>query len=290
MNYTHPAEWKPEFSSTRRRKWRAASAPLQGQALLEKLQQDVPRLSPKMAGVAQYCIDFHESVHMQRISHVAERSRTQPSTVVRFAKRYGYHGFNDFKFAFLALSQTGEPTRVSDVARVRLDPLSAGATGPGKAHQAAQAFMAAASESLKRWSEALPLGELEILVSLVSESERIWVVAPGRAAALATPLIEGWRQQGKQVSWVVSELGQVPTEFWPSAHGCDAVIWLELDPSCAGKLGASGFHAAHLRQACIGVRPWSWAETNVILPTSEGDPRWWMGLWAQAILAATSAR
>lgn len=72
-----------------------------GQALAHRLEADLPRLSPKLRGVAMYVVRERAQLHRQRIQDVARRSGTVPATVVRLAQRYGLEGFHELKLAFV---------------------------------------------------------------------------------------------------------------------------------------------------------------------------------------------
>lgn len=72
-----------------------------GSALLEEILADQRRLSPKMHKLAEFCLRNAHALHRMRILDLADEADTIPSTVVRFAKRYGFVGFHDFKLAFL---------------------------------------------------------------------------------------------------------------------------------------------------------------------------------------------
>lgn len=80
----------------------------QGQALLNAIHEDQRRLSPKMRNLADFCVKNVHALHHMRILELADQTGNIPSTVVRFAKRYGYVGFHDFKLAFLPVAVQGE--------------------------------------------------------------------------------------------------------------------------------------------------------------------------------------
>ncbi len=98
----------------RGRKGRPASASMernQGQALLGEIFADQGRLGPKMRNLADFCLRNVQSLHRMRILELADQTGNMPSTVVRFAKRYGYQGFQDFKLAFLQVPMQLEVPR-----------------------------------------------------------------------------------------------------------------------------------------------------------------------------------
>ncbi|BDT67111.1 hypothetical protein os1_12800 [Comamonadaceae bacterium OS-1] len=74
---------------------------MQATALEARITRNLPSLSPKLQQVAHYCLQHARHLHLRRIQEVAQHCETQPVTVVRLAKRYGFRGFLDFKMAFL---------------------------------------------------------------------------------------------------------------------------------------------------------------------------------------------
>lgn len=72
-----------------------------GHPLLQELQRALPTLSPKLGGVARFCIQHAATLHHYRIQEVAEACGTIPASVVRLAQRFGMTGFQELKLAFL---------------------------------------------------------------------------------------------------------------------------------------------------------------------------------------------
>nr|WP_315243757.1 hypothetical protein [uncultured Albidiferax sp.] len=83
---------------------------MQATALEARITRNLPSLSPKLQQVAHYCLQHARQLHLCRIQEVAQHCETQPVTVVRLAKRYGFRGFLDFKMAFL--TEAGAPPQV----------------------------------------------------------------------------------------------------------------------------------------------------------------------------------
>jgi Helix-turn-helix domain, rpiR family len=74
---------------------------VQGGALLGLILGELPQLSPTMRTIGRYCVRVHARLHLMGIDEVASECGTVPSSVVRFARRFGHSGFHDFKRAFL---------------------------------------------------------------------------------------------------------------------------------------------------------------------------------------------
>lgn len=94
----------PEAVLPGRRLWRDAgqTPALRGQALLQRIEADLPRLSPQLFKVAVQLVREGGLSHRDRITDFARLTDTAPVTVVRLAKRYGFQGFYELKMAFLA--------------------------------------------------------------------------------------------------------------------------------------------------------------------------------------------
>jgi DNA-binding MurR/RpiR family transcriptional regulator len=80
-----------------------------GSALIARIRQDLPRLSPKMRNVGEHLLRQSSTLHQQRIKALALQAHTIPATIVRLAKRYGFIGFHDLKLAFLPNAATASP-------------------------------------------------------------------------------------------------------------------------------------------------------------------------------------
>ena len=76
--------------------------PAQDDQLWTRLAADLHRLSPSLQVVARYCLANAPDLHRHRIKDVVGTCGATPVAVVRLAKRYGFHGFKDFKLGFLA--------------------------------------------------------------------------------------------------------------------------------------------------------------------------------------------
>lgn len=82
-----------------------------GRPLLQELQRALPTLSPKLGGVARFCIQHAATLHHYRIQDVADACDTMPVSVVRLAQRFGLKGFQELKLAFIDRVEPQEPDR-----------------------------------------------------------------------------------------------------------------------------------------------------------------------------------
>ncbi len=71
---------------------------------VENLRAEIVRrydsLSPRLKQVAKYVLDNPNDMALQTLAVIAERCHVQPSTIVRFAKTFGYDGASDMQKLF----------------------------------------------------------------------------------------------------------------------------------------------------------------------------------------------
>lgn len=139
-----------------------------------RLRADLGSMSPKLREVAQYCLAHARHLHTYRIQYVAEQCHTQPVTVVRLAKRYGFRGFMDFKMAFL--EPEGHATETGNViAQCRL------------------AVAQQASDTEPAYARA---------ADLLRQARTVWLLCTVNAAAIAQCYAELLRLAGVSVQWL----------------------------------------------------------------------------------------
>lgn len=71
---------------------------------LETLRAEIARhyedLSPRLKQVATYVLDNPNNIALETLAVIANRSKVQPSTIVRFAKVFGYNGASEMQRLF----------------------------------------------------------------------------------------------------------------------------------------------------------------------------------------------
>lgn len=262
-----PASVEPPLSPARwlRRHGSAAG----GRDLEQQLAADLLALSPKLQQVAQYCLQHARHLHLCRIQDVADQCHTQPVTLVRLAKRYGFRGFLDFKMAFLA--HTEDDTHDQEAAHT-----AAGEAGPRAAYQATSATSMATAAAPQRQVPRQPprapdslgavlnhharanlaqhqqgLSQLETdwsgesfcqAVTLLKRAQRVWLHHSPAAQAMAHCYADLLRAAGRTVLWIRPP-GDAheppPTQSLPAystmlAHGATAAAATTKIPRSAG--------------------------------------------------------
>jgi len=69
-------------------------------ALRERIRDRFDDLSPHLQRIARLALDEPNQFALQTIAAIAQRLKIQPSTVIRFAKEFGYDGFSGMQQVF----------------------------------------------------------------------------------------------------------------------------------------------------------------------------------------------
>jgi Helix-turn-helix domain, rpiR family len=174
----------------------ALGAPLpSGQALVRRVEADLPHLSPKLRNVALYLVRESAQLHRQRIKDVALRADTVPVTIVRLAKRYGFQGFHDLKLAFLESGPLGDAA-----------PAAAPSRCGSPETQAAQGALQGALHAIDALRHVLLHPAFERAVHWLQAAPRVWVSAATEGdEPVAAFLVQRLRRAG------------IDTHAWPLA-------------------------------------------------------------------------
>jgi len=237
-----------------------------GRDLEQQLAADLLALSPKLQQVAQYCLQHARHLHLCRIQDVADQCHTQPVTLVRLAKRYGFRGFLDFKMAFLAHTeddahdQEAAPTAVEERPRAaylatattttaaaqRQSPRQPPSHTPDRLHAVlghhVRASLAQHQQGLSQLQADWSGESFCQAVTLLKRAQRVWLHHSPAAQAMAHCYADLLRAAGRTVLWIRPP-GDAheppPTQSLPAystmlAHGATAAAATTKIPRSAG--------------------------------------------------------
>ena len=91
------------------------------------LQESYPKLSKKMKLIAFYIIDQPQKLALNTLAVIASDIGVYPSTLVRFAKHYGFSGFAEIQELFkvkISQSAINYHQRITDVQKVTVGDVS----------------------------------------------------------------------------------------------------------------------------------------------------------------------
>jgi DNA-binding MurR/RpiR family transcriptional regulator len=142
-----------------------------------------PSLSKRLQQIASYTLDNPSEVALETIASVAERADVQPSSLIRFAKVFGFPGYSDMRRVFRLRLTDGMPDYKERLRSIRGE--QAGEQAKDVSALLDQ-FVQADIAGLQSLLQQRRMGELiEHAVQLVAESDTVYVVAHRRSFPVA---------------------------------------------------------------------------------------------------------
>lgn len=137
-----------------------------------------PYLSKRLQQIASYALEKPNEMALETIATVAQRAKVQPSSLIRFAKAFGYSGYSDMQRVF-RLRLTG---RLPDYEE-RLSNLEGAHASSLKDNAALlRRFVQADIAGLQALTEQPHIGELlDKSIKLLASAECVYLVAHRRS-------------------------------------------------------------------------------------------------------------
>jgi len=151
-------------------------------SLRERIRDRFQELSPHLQRIAHYALDEPNQFALQTIAVIARKLEIQPSTLIRFAKEFGYDGFSGLQQIFkLRLIEGGASYRE----RV-YEARAVGAGSGGEVGAILNACVDTLIASLEALRRDIRPEELAHAVSLCAQARHIYVAGLRRSRPIAT--------------------------------------------------------------------------------------------------------
>lgn len=188
---------------------------------LEQLRAEIVRryeqLSPRLQQVARYVLDHPNDIALQTLAVIADRSRVQPSTIVRFAKNFGYDGASEMQTLFRD-EMIAHPPSPSYAERIRDFNRRAGSTGTLAPQDVMQEFAESNILALEHLKSTVKKADLEKAIDLIRSANAVYVVGLRRSFPVAAYLAYALRHVDKRaylLDGVAGMLGEQSTMLTP---------------------------------------------------------------------------
>ena len=157
-------------------------------ALRGRIKERFEELSPHLQRLARYALDDPKLFALQTVVEIAGRADVQPSTVIRFAKDFGYAGFSKMQKVFRLRLIEGVPAsrRQAFLNRERLEGPAAVDPGAILAE-----FADASIASLERLKTVIPSQDLHRALAMLGGADQIYVIGQRRAFPIAAYIAYG---------------------------------------------------------------------------------------------------
>lgn len=147
-----------------------------------------PSLTKSEQKVAQYVLANPDSIEEMAIQELAKKASIGESTIIRFVRKVGYTGYQDFKLALVKSQILGENENDKD-------------NNKNIVHQQ---YIESINETMHFLSEQED--EVEIIAKRINEAESIYLFAAGNSTTIATDFTNRLVRTGKKAI------------FYPDSH------------------------------------------------------------------------
>ena len=165
-----------------------AAAPASFDSLRHEVQARYDALSPHLQRLARLALEDPNSFALETVTSLAQTAEVQPSTLIRFAKEFGYSGFSDMQKVFKLRLIEGSPAYREQIYqhRNRLE-----ATAESDPMAILQEFADASIMCLERLKDTVDPAAMAGAIEMMAAAEHIYVIGQRRAFPIAAYIAYG---------------------------------------------------------------------------------------------------
>ncbi len=182
------------------------------------------KLSKRLRQIAEFAIAEPDQMALETVAAIAARAHVQPSSLIRFAKQFGYDGFSDMQRVFRS--------RLIDRASSYSQRIRE-SHGPAKVAESPasvlQSFISADIEALEHLKREIRQGDLQAAVNLLAECDIVGITAHRRSFPIAAYLAYGVSHLGRR-TLLVDAIGGLAGEQTRLLTPRDALIAISFKP------------------------------------------------------------
>lgn len=180
----------------------------------DELRSEIVRryegLSKRLQQIARYILDQPNDVALDTLAVIAARCGVQPSTIVRFAKGFGFDGATQMQRLFRdGLFSTSAALGYSE--RVRQLDERTSADGAKPADLLAE-FVESNQLALEHLLETVGAADMRAAVDLIDKADTVFVMGLRRSFPVASYLAYSLLQTGKRVVFIDGIAGLAPAQ------------------------------------------------------------------------------
>jgi DNA-binding MurR/RpiR family transcriptional regulator len=198
----------------------------------ESLRSEIVRryesLSPRLQQVAKFMLENPSDVALQTLAVIADRSNVQPSTIVRFAKTFGYEGASDIQ-KLLRDELLNHAPSANYSERIRQFSERSGSATTRGAHDLMQEFADNNILALRHLKEVVREQDLERSLDLIEQAKSVYIVGMRRSFPVAAYLAYALRHVEKRAYLVDGVAGMLKEQATIVESG-DLLIAVSFHP------------------------------------------------------------
>lgn len=193
--------------------------------LRAKISGEHGSLSKRLRQIAEFALANPNDMALATVSEIAERASVQPSTLIRFAKAFGYDGFTAMQRVF-RLRLTDQQPSYSE--RIKVIQRHGGAT-PATPAAMLDSFTEASIQALRHLREETRPDLLNRAVAVLARANAVHVVGQRRAFPVAAYLAYGMNHLGRR-AFLVDSVGGMSAEQGSAVHKDDTLVAVSFSP------------------------------------------------------------
>ena len=182
-------------------------------------------LSKRLRQIAEFAIAEPDQMALETVAAIAARADVQPSSLIRFAKQFGYEGFSDMQRVFRSrlidrASSYSQRIRESHgpAAKTQETPMNA-----------LQSFISADIEALEHLKREVRQSDLERAIDLLADCDIVGITAHRRSFPIAAYLAYGFSHLGRR-TLLVDAIGGLAGEQTRLLSPKDVLIAISFKP------------------------------------------------------------
>src|SRR5690606_5475500 len=163
-------------------------------ALRSRIRARFETLSPHLQRIARAALERPNVIALSTIASIAGELDVQPSTLIRFAKEFGFSGFSDVQRIFRHRLIEG----AADMREQVYEKQSS--RPPANLDAILNSSIAALAASLEELRSSVPTRDLEKAVAMLEGARHVYIAGLRRSHAIATYLAYGLTRSERQCS------------------------------------------------------------------------------------------
>ena len=170
------------------------SAPTEYEDLRNELAAQHGNLSKRLRQIAEYALENPNDMALETVSGIAEKADVQPSSLIRFAKAFGYNGFSEMQRVFrtqLLEQATDYKDRIRSLGQETSD-------GTNGSNSILNDFATAGIAALEQLRASFNPSLFEAAVQHLDSCESVYIVGQRRSFPVASYLAYALAKLGKR--------------------------------------------------------------------------------------------
>jgi DNA-binding MurR/RpiR family transcriptional regulator len=182
------------------------------------------KLSKRLRQIAEFAVAEPDQMALETVATIARHAKVQPSSLIRFAKHFGFDGFSDMQRVFRS--------RLIDRALTygqRIRQARAGDFDPSTALDVLKHFAEADHAALRHLQAETSPADLDDAIGLLADAEIVGLVAQRRSFPIAAYLAYGLSHLGRR-ALLIDGVGGMGVEQARLLRSRDALIAISFKP------------------------------------------------------------